>query len=118
MQDLSLRYRSAAGAFIDVPATFLKGGLAADFDFNDTVNAADLAAWRANVGTGAAADADRDADSDGADFLVWQRQVGAIAANVSTAGTIPEPTSLALLLYGSFYARRIARESAGIFSKT
>jgi hypothetical protein len=118
IQDLSLRYRSAAGAFIDVPATFLKGGLAADFDFNDTVNATDLAAWRANVGTGAAADADGDADSDGADFLVWQRQLGASAAEVSAVAMVPEPTSLALLLYGSFSARRIARRFAGIFSKT
>jgi hypothetical protein len=55
----------------------LDAGLAADFDGSGgAVNAADLAAWRAAFGTNANADADGDGDSDGADFLVWQQQVG------------------------------------------
>jgi hypothetical protein len=51
-------------------------GLAADFDNSGAVNGTDLGSWKAAYGTTAGGDADGDGDSDGADFLLWQRQVG------------------------------------------
>ena len=66
-----------------------------DFNEDGYVNAADLVAWRSGYGPSSLADADDDNDTDGADFLQWQRQVGAggIAAN-----PVPEPSTAALLL--------------------
>jgi hypothetical protein len=57
----------------------INAGLAADFNSNGQVNAADLTAWRGGFGTGttkAQGNADGDGDVDGADFLTWQRQLG------------------------------------------
>jgi len=76
----------------------LGGGpeFAADFNDDGKVDAADLTAWRAGFGmTGTAThmqgDADADMDVDGADFLVWQRELGSGAAIPVTA--IPEPAA-------------------------
>jgi hypothetical protein len=71
--------------------------LAADFDEDAAVDAADLTTrWRANFGlstdaTHTQGNADGDGDVDGADFLAWQRQVGTVAA----AAVVPEPGALA-----------------------
>ncbi len=70
----------------------------ADFNGDGRVDAGDLASWRTGFGrtTGAGpldGDADNDQDVDGADFLNWQRQLGAAGA-ITTA--IPEPASIAL----------------------
>jgi hypothetical protein len=51
--------------------------------------------WRGDFGPGNGSDANNDGDSDGADFLVWQRQLG---SGVTTAA-VPEPPA-ALLLGG------------------
>src|SRR5690606_11299900 len=48
-----------------------------DFNGDGMVDAADLAEWKSNFGTGPGADADGDGDSDGADFLAWQQNFGA-----------------------------------------
>jgi hypothetical protein len=71
-------------------------GLAADFNNDDMVTAADLTVWRSSFGVNPNADADDDGDSDGNDFLIWQRELG-LAASSATAAPIPEPASLALL---------------------
>jgi hypothetical protein len=57
--------------------------IAGDFDGNRIVNAADLGKWQAGFGMNAGSDADQDGDSDGADFLVWQRQLGSGAATAA-----------------------------------
>jgi hypothetical protein len=68
-----------------------------DFDASGTVDAADLAVWRANASqTGqfgqAVGDADADRDTDGFDFLAWQRNLGKSAplpaASTSAAVTL------------------------------
>jgi hypothetical protein len=71
--------------------------LAADFDEDGQVDAADLAAWQLGPGLASGAlhyqgDANADGRVDGADFLIWQRS----AASASAAGRVPESTSLVL----------------------
>lgn len=72
--------------------------LAADFDENHSVAAADLVRWNSGYGTLAGAthlqgDADFDADVDGADVLVWQRQLGQSSPLVSVGASVPEPAA-------------------------
>jgi hypothetical protein len=67
----------------------------ADFNHDHSVNAADLATWKAAFGVNAAANADGDSDSDGNDFLIWQRRLG-IAAAIPAATTVPEPSAVVL----------------------
>jgi len=85
----------------------------ADFDDSGIINEVDLGAWRAGFGVSGAAthiqgDADGDADVDGADFLVWQRQLGVMSAD----RTIPEPKSctLAIALAGAHVSHRPHRK--------
>ena len=74
---------------------------------------ADLLAWRLNFGasfgaSNAAGDADRDRDVDGADFLVWQRQLG--NSSVPPAAQLtPEPASAVITLIAMIALRRRAR---------
>jgi hypothetical protein len=51
-------------------------GLAADFDGQNGVDAADLAIFQASYGVDAGGDADFDGDTDGSDFLIWQQEFG------------------------------------------
>jgi hypothetical protein len=65
------------------------------------VDQSDLLLWSTGFGLSGSAthmdgNADADLDVDGADFLVWQRQLGSAVATPATA-TVPEPASFALL---------------------
>lgn len=71
-------------------------GLSADFNNNGVVNADDLAIWKAAYKQTLLGDADHDFDTDGADFLLWQRQLGSTAA-VGAINAIPEPGGAVLL---------------------
>ena len=64
-------WHSVAGA-VDRPG---------DFNFDGSVDSYDLAVWRASSGFDAAGDADGDRDADGADYLIWQRNLGAFTNN-------------------------------------
>ena len=88
----------------DVAAVrFLYGSaLAADFDHDNRVDADDLSLWEAGfdgpppIG-GEDGDANGDGRVDGADFLVWQREVGlGSAASTGASAGVPEPATLQL----------------------
>jgi hypothetical protein len=66
----------------------------ADFDANGKVDGVDLSAIKNNFGSTSAShaqgDTNGDLDVDGGDFLVWQRQFGAMYT-VPTVFAVPEP---------------------------
>jgi len=72
--------------------------LPGDFNGDGVVDDDDLARWQGDFGLNGNSDADVDGDSDGADFLVWQRNIGAVAPQVSPSTAIPEPSNLTLVL--------------------
>jgi hypothetical protein len=73
----------------------------ADFNGSTVVDGADLATWRTGFGSTSGAFAsgnlDVDGDTDGADFLLWQRQLGTHALSTAAGQAVPEPSSAALL---------------------
>jgi hypothetical protein len=84
--------------------------LAADFNDNGTVDAADLAQWTGRFGTTPATkfdgDSDGDGDVDGSDFLQWQRQAGQTSLPAAAAAAvIPEPSSAVLVLLSALALR-------------
>ena len=71
----------------------------ADFNEDFAVNELDLQILTTSLGNNSLGDADGDGDTDGADFLLWQRQFdGSVSA--SSALSVPEPTTVSLLLVG------------------
>jgi hypothetical protein len=85
--------------------------LAADFNADSQVNDLDLFQWQSAFAA-AGADANHDGRTDGADFLIWQRQLGSLAAIA-----VPEGSSFLLLLIACatqwpLCGRRISRRSA------
>jgi hypothetical protein len=85
------------------------GVMGADFNGDGVVDHADLAILQMNMGltmgaTGLQGDADGDGDVDGQDFLEWQQQLGPVpgfgSAVSSMATSVPEPSSMLLLLAG------------------
>jgi hypothetical protein len=72
--------------------------LPGDYNRDGGVDADDLAQWQGDFGLNGSSDADGDGDSDGTDFLVWQRNIGGVAPQVSPSTAIPEPSNLTLVL--------------------
>jgi hypothetical protein len=92
--------------------------LAADFDGNGHVDAADLAAWKIGMGIASGAekdqgDANGDGAVDGADFLTWQREFGmGPPQTLSAVASVPEPSAallLAMALGVASFGRRRSR---------
>lgn len=76
-----------------------------DYNFDGTVDAADLAIWEANSGstTEVAADGNGNGIVDGDDYLIWQANLGATTASLgAVTANIPEPSTLALAACGLF----------------
>lgn len=80
-----------------------------DFDGNGFVDDADLAQWESDYGMNGDSDADNDGDSDGADFLIWQQNLGEGVPPIAVSQAVPEPSTMVLLAgsaaIGVFYRR-------------
>jgi hypothetical protein len=107
---VSLYYDTSGGhqdhLHIDVGSpTRLAGraNLAGDFNLDDVVNAQDLnVAWKQYFGV----------NYTGADFLTWQRRFGVSQAKAlaeAAAQSVPEPSSLLLLVSSALLARKRLR---------
>jgi hypothetical protein len=91
-------------------------GIPGDFNGDDVVDSADLALWSSAITNQTnAADADNDGDSDGADFLTWQRNLGATSASTPSAASaaVPEASGLVLLSWGLALTGAALRRSSG-----
>lgn len=96
-----------------------EGPLYGDFDGSTIVDGADLTLWKGDFASDAGSDADGDGDTDGEDFLLWQRNVGALtgtptgehafyidnlkiesAGAIGAAAGVPEPASALLCALG------------------
>lgn len=78
--------------------------IAGDFDSDGDVDGEDLLIWQNNRGTGVDGDADDDGDTDGRDFLIWQKNYTGPGELNATSASVPEPTSLMLMLAASVAA--------------
>jgi hypothetical protein len=81
----------------------------ADFDDDGDVDATDLSIWRGAFNLNQLGDADGDNDSDGEDFLLWQQQFGSHPGAAAFIASVPEPTSVMLLLFGLITAASFRR---------
>lgn len=84
----------------EVTLTAAGAAIPGDFNGDSLVNAADLLQWQDDYGVNGDSDADGDGDTDGADFLIWQRNLGATPSIASTAAAVPEPASVTALAWG------------------
>jgi sugar lactone lactonase YvrE len=78
--------------------------LAGDYNGDNAVNAADYAKWRADngkfVAQGNGADGNSNGVLDTADYVLWRKR--AASGSGAVVASIPEPTTLLLLLAGLF----------------
>lgn len=87
---------------------------AGDYNFDGTVNQADLAVWRADYGSITKAEADGNGNGrvDGDDFLIWQRTYGQTSSLNAAIFSVPEPTTicLAAMCSAALLSRRRCRK--------
>jgi hypothetical protein len=108
--DVGLPYSGSApdlGAYEYIPPIVYDP---ADFNHDGFVRIDDLLILREGYGTATGAtnaqgDADLDGDVDGADFLLWQRNLNALAASAAGA-PVPEPGAAVLLAVAVLTLRR------------
>ncbi len=96
-------------AFAENPVAAAAPGPAADFNLDGKVDGADFLIWQRGFGIASGAmlaqgDADGNGTVDGNDLQLWSAEFGLTAAvgSASIAGaTVPEPSSIGLLLWGT-----------------
>ncbi len=96
--------------------------LAADFNLDGQIDAADLAQWQTDFHQNDLSDADRDGDTDGADFLNWQTNFAhQTPAPPVQSITVPEPTTnclLAITILATWLIQPNRRQKHHAFSRS
>ena len=98
--------------------------LAGDYDGNGIVDASDYIVWRSTLGTTVPAHSGADGDGDGmigaGDYQIWSGNFGATSpgsgAGAFSLKAVPEPSTLALALFGFVAAILMTRRNASIGS--
>jgi hypothetical protein len=95
--------------------------LAGDYNGNGTVDAADYTIWRnalAQPGSSLAADGNENGRIDTGDYAIWKANFGRVggvgSAGFSTAESVPEPGSLALVVFVLIAILMSRRSSLGL----
>jgi hypothetical protein len=105
------------GGDVGSPGRFNGSGnpafLPADFNHDGSVNSTDLAVWKASYHVTPGGDADGDGDTDGADFLLWQKQLGSSSAQAAAA-IVPEPAACGLLMACILAFKTFSRRKRGV----
>ncbi|MCA9234639.1 MAG: PEP-CTERM sorting domain-containing protein [Planctomycetales bacterium] len=99
-QDLRLQFSTPDGTIAKSAVNYVTGATDADFNGDNIVNGADFLAWQRNYplasgATNAQGDANGDGDVDADDLGDWQSRFG-FASAAPVAGSVPEPSALAL----------------------
>jgi peptidyl-prolyl cis-trans isomerase A (cyclophilin A) len=94
---------------------------AGDYNRDGTVNNADFAVWKADVGSTTKRDADGNDDGivNAADFVIWRNTLGQTTTPGSgslVGGGVPEPSSALLVLFGGLLTAACARRRSRAFS--
>ncbi len=97
-------------------AAFIAGDqpLAGDYNDDGIVDAADYTVWQdswLSFGTGLPADGDNDGFIGNNDYDIWANNYGATQSSSSSAVSVPEPSSLLLILGSSLLITNAARRS-------
>jgi hypothetical protein len=114
IEDLSFRFRTAGGIFMDSVVEYVGVAptLVGDYNDNGAVDAADYVLWHntlGEMGSGLAADGNGNSQVDLADYDLWRANFGRTAGSSSFLNsTVPEPASPATFLTGLviMFARR------------
>jgi len=101
------RFRSSEYATVgDRPILSITYGLAGDYNRNNIVDAADYVLWRKTLGqtgTGLVADGNGNGSVDVGDYDIWRAHFGQSFGGAGAGASIPEPTTLLLLIPAALY---------------
>jgi hypothetical protein len=89
----------------------------ADFDEDGDVDGADFLTWQRGLGAGsthAEGDADGDGGVDAGDLAAWRYQFGSIGAALPVSSPVPEPTGLAAIVTVAVIGRAGRRHRRGV----
>jgi hypothetical protein len=109
LPDGDVTLQTESGHAYAVPAP-----LAADFDEDGDVDFTDLGIWKGAFALNQLGDADGDLDSDGADFLLWQQQLGSFPPAVAASANVPEPNALLLAALTCAAIRAASRRRSNV----
>ncbi|MFO0787889.1 MAG: hypothetical protein U0805_00425 [Pirellulales bacterium] len=119
--DLTFRYRTAAGRFVDVTNVqyVSEPSLPGDYNGNSSVDAVDFVIWRQNLNRAVAMynDATPGTVTD-SDYAVWREHFGEVlaapTARENSTRIVPEPGSFIFFLAPASYVVMLAPRSGGL----
>jgi hypothetical protein len=122
VHDLTFRYRTASGRFVDVENIeyVTEPSVTGDYNGDGAVDAADYVVWRKHLGSASVLYNDNTPGMvTQEDYTEWREHFGDVASGVVTAATnriaVPEPGGVILLL-GHAYGALLMQRACGLHS--